>query len=261
VERRPPIAPEHKTVEHRLYYHMQHPAVAKRSFRDVLEANAAILGPLFERLEEDYRTGSASQRAWDEQADRVKSRPDLMWQDGEIEAVGPHQDERLRAARAAEAAAEVILRSMDDLLTSVVVAFTGKELPLDVGQAVAPGVPLDRVLDAVGNYIRHRQGWRDIAQSGREFMKQHMDSIRPLARVISERADIDGLEAYQALVEEPFPMLRVLDALSGYTTATRRGSYNSLQDAIYETAGRIIDAKFPEWHRKVLAQRSLPAAP
>lgn len=256
MERRPPIASEHKTVEHRLYYHSQHPAVAKMQFRYVLEAKSVILRPIFDRLEADYVTGAASQQVWDDQIRRVGSRTDLMWHEGEIEAVGAHHEERLRAARAVEAAAEMILRSMDDALTSIVVAFTGEEYVLDVAQEVPPGVKVDRLLDAVGNYMRHRQEWRQVAQTGGAFENRHLKSIRPLARVVSGRAEVDGLEAHQVLSDEPFPMLRVLDALSGYTVAAGAGSYDTLVDQVLQAAACIIDAKFPEWweeRRKILA--------
>lgn len=59
---------------------MSDPHVALMSFRDVMDANDPVLLPLFDRLEEDYRTGTMAQRKWDEQIDRVKSRPGLMWE-------------------------------------------------------------------------------------------------------------------------------------------------------------------------------------
>ena len=51
-------------------------------------------------------------------------------------------------------------------------------------------------------------------------------------------------------------MLRILDALSGYTTAAGAGSYGTFVVAIEQTAGHIIDAKFTAWwteRHKVLA--------
>ena len=262
MDRRAALAPEFKTVDHRLYFHSQHPLVARQQFGYVLEANAAVLRPIFERLEADYRTGSTSDQAWDQQMKRVGSRPDLMWLEGEMDAVKPHYEERLRAARAVEAGAEIILRSMDDSLTSIVVAFTGKERPLDVGEEISPGVRVDRLLDGVGNYIRHRQEWREAALNGGAFSDRQLESIRPLARVISGQTEVDGLEAHQIIADDPFPMLRVLDALSGYTIAAGSGSYETLVAAIQQTAGNIIDAKFPAWweeRRKVIAAAQSPA--
>jgi len=247
MERRPAIASDNKTVGHRLYSHSQHPAAAKIQFRDVLDANAADLRPTFDRLAEDYRSGLAAQRAWDEQLDRVRARPGLRWLPEEEEPALLGQQERLRAARAAEADAEIILRTMDDLLSSVVTAYTGKDKPLDLGPALVAEVSVDRLLDAVGNYVRHRPEWELTMLERGAFTKQQLDSIRPLARVLTGHADIDGIEAYKALIEEPMPSLRVLDLLSGYTNGQGRGSYEHLEAMVAETASRIIDEKFTAW--------------
>lgn len=67
----PPIAPEHHTVKHRLFYHMNDARVALMSFREVLEPNDPVLIPIFERLKDDYRTGSLAQSEMDAQMTRV----------------------------------------------------------------------------------------------------------------------------------------------------------------------------------------------
>jgi hypothetical protein len=249
LDRRPPIAPEHHTVEHRLFYHMDDARVALMSFRDVLEANDPVLIPIFERLKEDYRTGSLAQSEMDAQMSRVRNRPGLTWTDEELQALPSYQPERLRAARATEAGAEIILRAADDVLSSVVIAFTGKDSPLDVGPNVG-SEKVDRLLDAVGNYMRHRQEWRFFQAAGKAFTKQQSASILPLGRALSGDSTISVDLAFMTIVDEPFPLLRILDMLSGYSSLTGSGSYDILKENVIECAKLIIDREFPKWWGK-----------
>ncbi|MGP6157436.1 MAG: hypothetical protein ACLPYS_08015 [Vulcanimicrobiaceae bacterium] len=209
-----------------------------------------MLAALFERIERDYRSGVAAQLAFDEQMERVRSRPDLHWEPGEIESVAPHEEEKLRVARAMEACAEIILRTLDDLLSMIVVAFNGRETSLNVGPALPPGIPLCQVLDAVGDYVRHRSEWRITYNEKKEVKRTQLTSIRPLARVISGRAEVDGYRAYDILIQERSPMLRILDSLSGYSAADAVGGFERLKRTVRATASAIIDDQWQVWWDK-----------
>lgn len=161
-----------------------------------------------------------------------------------MEAVAPYQTERLRAARAAEGGAEAILRVMDDLITSIVITFTGSECPLRVGPDVS-GEKLDVLLDAIGNYLRHRQEWRMAYTDGKTFERRQLKSMEPIARVISGDRDVSGNAAFAIIAEEQFPMLRILDALSDYSSLTGSGSFTILKENVLASAKEIIDQEWP----------------
>lgn len=245
--RRPAIAPEYHAASHRLFSPATRPSSTIVNFKHAFEASEPTLASAFGQIERDYQSGAAAQRASDVHMNRVRSRPNLLWEPGEIESVAPYEDEKLRTAQAMEANAEIILRTLDDLLTAVVVAFNGKELPLDVGPVVAPGVPVCELLHATSTYVRHRSEWRLTYSDKKRLKDPQLDVIRPLAKVISGRPDVDGSIAYEIVIKEPSPMLRILDALSGYSAETGTGSFEALKQTVYATAAAIIDDQWPAW--------------
>jgi hypothetical protein len=248
--RRPAIAPEYNTGSHRLFSPATRPSFALISFKQTFEANEPALASAFAQIEKDYQSGVVAQRASDEQMSRVRARPDLSWEPGEIESVAPYEDEKLRVAQAMEANAELILRTVDDLLSAVVVAFNGKDVPLNVGPAIGPGVPTYEVLRAIGNYVRHRSECRITYGDKKRLKDVQLEFVRPLARVISGRAGADGSAAYEIVIKEPSPMLRILDALSGYSAETGTGSFEVLKANVCATADAIIEDQWPAWWEK-----------
>jgi len=149
-----------------------------------------------------------------------------------------------------EANAELILRTVGDLLAAVVVAFNGADVPLSAGPPIDPGVRLYEVVRAVRDCIRHRAEWRIMHSDKRRFKGPQSDSIRLLAKVLSGRAEVDGSAAYEILIKEPSPMLRILDRLSGYSAKAGKGSFETLKQNVCATAAAIIDEQWPAWWEK-----------
>jgi hypothetical protein len=246
-QRRSPIAPEYNSANHRLFSPATRPSSAIVSFEHSFEASEPTLATLFRQIESDYRSGVVAQRASDEQMNRVRLRSDLSWEPGEIENVAPHEDEKVRVAAAMEANAEIVLRTAGDLLTAVVVTFNGKDVALDAGPLAAPGVPVYRVLRAVGSYVRDRSDWRITYADKKRLKDSQLEFVRPLAKVISGRSDIPDSVAYEALLKEPSPMLRVLDVLSGYGTEAGAGSFEAFKRVVCTTGAALIHAQWQSW--------------
>lgn len=87
----------------------------------------------------------------------------------------------------------------------------------------------------------------------------------PLGRALSGNSTVSVEHAFLAIVDEPFPLLRIMDMLSGYSSLTESGSYDILKENIMECAKRISDSEFPKWWGKrlsvlVAAEKLVPPA-
>ena len=127
-------------------------------------------------------------------------------------------------------AAETLMLPLDAFLTSLRCALTGDETCTDDGPELRNGVTVDRAVDAVGNYVRHRDGWfaHDFADTWPS--KRQMRSVQPLAQLRSSTPLHCPKDAYIEFTSIPLVAAYVLDLL---------GDYENLGPGMLETAARF----------------------
>jgi hypothetical protein len=221
-------------------------AAMKRRFEDRLRALEPVLKSTFDQLNTDYRVAAEADSIASEQ-DRTFNRRGCQHRQADLyERQMGRREDRLRRL---EPQAAFILRAFDDALAELVVLLHGGTKNARVGPTVGDGVYVADVLQAVGNYLRHHQEWRNVWLECRAFDHRQRASIDPLVRtVVPHGGSMSHEDAYDAFLALPRPLLTVLDVLTNYEDAAGCGSYESLLEAIVGTGHALVEIHWPSFH-------------
>jgi hypothetical protein len=141
-------------------------------------------------------------------------------------------------------AAEALMLPLDALLTSLRFGLTGNGMCTDDGPELRNGVTVDRAVDAIGNYVRHRDEWfsHDYAETWPN--ERQMRSVRPLALLYSSQQIEDARAAYMAFTSISLPPAFVLDLLGDYEALGAEMTWRVVESRIYAAALRSIERRF-----------------
>jgi len=194
--------------------------VMKIRFRHALEAIRPELSERFVYLQARWREGLAAEDK--RKALNAEIVANNMSWDGLREGFAEEYwvtSQQVRIAQLqCEISAEQILLTLDGIVTTLVQGLTGKDEPLGVGLELIAGVRLDNLLDAAGNYTRHRSEWLAAMRAQISLSRRQLASINRLGKVLSGNPSIAGLDAANTLMSSPYPMVAALDVIADYAS-------------------------------------------
>ena len=249
-------------INMRLPHAHPHPDAMKLSVRHNLEAIRPSMARMFSDVQEQYQRGVkalAAERAF---LGEVEAN-NMSWEGLDKERYSAASSTKQKAMLDCEILSEALLLGFDMVVTFVVTELTGKEKCPDLGEVTAHGVRLDRLLDAFGNYIRHRYEWRRQRYLNEPFERNQSYSIEALALALTGKV-LTGPDAVQAVMDTPMPATATLDIVADFEHNGFRVSYDLLEDRILRLCSTIIDVRFLEWFEEFRAresQRNATSAP
>ena len=133
---------------------------------------------------------------------------------------------------------------LDALLTSLRFGLKGSGECSDDGPDLRNGVSVDRAVDAIGNYVRHRDEWFAHDYADTWPSKRQLRSVRPLAQLSTSRPIADAQDAYVEFTSIPLPPAFVLDLLGDYETLGPEMTWRIVESRIYAAALKSIEKRF-----------------
>ena len=141
-------------------------------------------------------------------------------------------------------AAETLLLPLDAMLSSLRFALTSCDRCTDDGPELRNDVMVDRAIDAIGNYVRHRHEWFSHDYAKTWPTKQQMWSVKPLAQLHTSRTIEDAEDAYMEFTEISLPPAFVLDLLGNYSVDGPDMSFGTVESMVYSAALNSIKRRF-----------------
>jgi hypothetical protein len=142
-----------------------------------------------------------------------------------------------------------IVRTLDDLIGGLVVLLEGRERSVRAGPMINR-VPMVQLLDAVGNYVRHHQEWRNAWLGCIPFEAFQTRSMLPLAQALSV-ATLKSEAAYAALAATERPILHVLDLITDFDLEAVQSTFAALEAKLLSSAADVIAQCFPRYEQRV----------
>lgn len=141
-------------------------------------------------------------------------------------------------------AAEALMLPLDGLLTSLRFGLKGSGVCYEDGPELRNGVTVDRAVDAIGNFVRHRDEWfaHDYADTWPNT--QQLRSVRPLALLSAPHPIDDAKDAYMAFTSISLPPAFVLDLLGDYEALDAEMTWRVVESHIYAAALKSIERRF-----------------
>ncbi len=239
-----------KPINMRLPYAHPHPEAMKVSIRHSFEAIRPSMSRLLDDIQEQYRRGIEAREVERGFMDEVRANGN-SWDGLDQELYFAATTTKQASMLECEILSEALLMAFDTIITFVVTELTSRETCLDLGEPTSHGVPLDRLLDAIANFIRHRYEWRRQHFLGEPYDKFQGYSIEPLARAFTGQA-LFGNDAVKAVLEIPMPATAALDIVGNFETNGLAFSYQFFEERVRMLCDRIVDAKFATWFNRFL---------
>jgi hypothetical protein len=158
-----------------------------------------------------------------------------------------------------EALASGILLALDGALSDLRMRLRKNDRCTDDGQELRYGVTVDRALDAVGNYVRHRHEWlmHDFAATWPN--ETQIRSVKPIAQLSTRMPIESAQDAYiQFTLADPPAM--ILDLLCGFDSHGYDCTFESVEAKVLAAGTTRSGRRSQECHRCDAPHRLDPAS-